>query len=165
MRETQRTEYGRRLVGARKHAKLTQVQLAKAVGMSQGALGEAETSGQGSSFTPQIAAVCGISAKWLATGEGPMTAPAAWWPFTHVSPEEIESLSDEVWLSVENFTLWKLGRPQVLGWTQSLTRQNRPTEPDGQAVGFTHTDGDKQRGGHTSNEAQPSGQRGGGAGS
>jgi transcriptional regulator with XRE-family HTH domain len=67
-----RSEYGDRLLAARKHKGMSQTALAKAVGMSQSAYGQAETTGSGSSFTSQLAEVCGVRAHWLATGEGPM---------------------------------------------------------------------------------------------
>jgi transcriptional regulator with XRE-family HTH domain len=69
-----RTEFGQRLYDARKRAKKTQVQLCKAVGMSQGNYTDLETSGQSSGFTPKIAAFLGVSVQWLAYGEGEMTA-------------------------------------------------------------------------------------------
>ena len=72
MREKVRSEYGTRLVMARKHAGLTQHAVAKAVGMSQSAYAGAETTGQGSTYTSQLAAVCGVNAEWLATGDGDM---------------------------------------------------------------------------------------------
>lgn len=73
VKDDDRSEFGRRLVAARKHAGLTQKEVALKVGMSQGTLGEAEKEGQGSSYTSQIAALCGVSAEWLATGKGDMT--------------------------------------------------------------------------------------------
>ena len=72
MRDVQRTDFGQRLAAARKHADLTQGALAKQVGMSQSAYSEAEKSGLGSAFTPQIAKACGVNVDWLATGEGEM---------------------------------------------------------------------------------------------
>lgn len=51
---------------------MTQHALAKAVGMSQSAYAGAETTGQGSSYTSQLAAACGVRAEWLATGAGKM---------------------------------------------------------------------------------------------
>lgn len=71
MRGKPRTDFGLRLYEARKDAKLTQQQLAKAVGMAQSTLTEAETTASGSSFTPQLAAACGVRAEWLATGKEP----------------------------------------------------------------------------------------------
>lgn len=67
-----RSEYGVRLLAARTHKGMSQTALAKAAGMSQSAYGQAETTGSGSSFTSQLAEVCGVRAQWLATGEGPM---------------------------------------------------------------------------------------------
>ncbi len=65
-----RSEFGNRLYQARKQAGLTQSQLAKAVGMSQGTYAELEKTGQGSSYTPAIAGVCNVSVEWLAYGQG-----------------------------------------------------------------------------------------------
>jgi transcriptional regulator with XRE-family HTH domain len=70
MKEKARSEYGSRLYAARKRAGLTQVALAKAAGMSQSTLQEAETTGLKSTYTAQLAAACGVSPQWLATGEG-----------------------------------------------------------------------------------------------
>lgn len=70
MKEKARSEFGARLYAARKHAGLTQVALAKAAGMSQSTLQEAETTGLKSTYTAQLAAACGVSPQWLATGDG-----------------------------------------------------------------------------------------------
>jgi transcriptional regulator with XRE-family HTH domain len=77
MREKARSDYGLRLLKAREHAGLTQTALSKSVGMSQSAYASAETNGQGSTYTSQLAAACGVRAEWLATGQGPMIAKAA----------------------------------------------------------------------------------------
>jgi transcriptional regulator with XRE-family HTH domain len=74
MTQKARTEYGARLYASRKHAKLTQTAIAKAVGMSQSAYAEAESTGLSSTFTAQLAAACGVNPNWLATGEGTMLA-------------------------------------------------------------------------------------------
>lgn len=71
------TEFGKRLKTARKHAKLTQVQLAKAAGIGQSTLAELEKSGFGSARVVSLAEACGVSATWLATGEGDMVEPKA----------------------------------------------------------------------------------------
>jgi transcriptional regulator with XRE-family HTH domain len=72
MAKRERTEYGARVFQARTRARLTQPQLAKAVGMSQGTLGELEYNAHSSRFTAQIATACNVRAEWLATGEGPL---------------------------------------------------------------------------------------------
>lgn len=72
MNRKPRSEYGARLLAARQYKRLTQTQLAKAVGMSQSAYGQAETTGAGSVFTSQLAAACGVRAQWLASGDGSM---------------------------------------------------------------------------------------------
>jgi transcriptional regulator with XRE-family HTH domain len=72
MKKRERTAYGERIFTARKHAKLTQIELAKAVGMAQSTLGELEYVGNGSTYTAQIAKACGVRPDWLARGEGAM---------------------------------------------------------------------------------------------
>lgn len=73
----ERTPFGDRLYAARTHAKLSQPQLAKAVGMSQSTLGELEWTGQGTSKATQIARTCGVRSEWLSEGQGPMLAQQA----------------------------------------------------------------------------------------
>lgn len=67
-----RTEFGERLFKARKHARFSQSDLAEKVGLRQSAIHEAETTGQGTTKTVQIAEVLGVRAQWLAEGVGPM---------------------------------------------------------------------------------------------
>lgn len=67
-----RTEFGERLHTARKRAGLSQTDLAAKVGVRQSTIHEAETSGQGTTKTVQIAEVLGVRAQWLADGTGPM---------------------------------------------------------------------------------------------
>jgi transcriptional regulator with XRE-family HTH domain len=69
-----RTDFGCRLFQARKSAKLTQAEAAKAVGIKQSTLSELENDGMGSAYTPALASLYGVSAIWLATGEGERTA-------------------------------------------------------------------------------------------
>ena len=66
------TDFGKRIKTARKHAKLTQVDLAEKINVAQASLSHLENSGFSSSHTVQIATACGVSAHWLATGEGDM---------------------------------------------------------------------------------------------
>jgi len=68
------TEFGKRLKAAREHAGLTQQQLAEKAQIAQSTIASAEMKGAGSRKTVQIAAVCGVSSHWLATGEGDMVA-------------------------------------------------------------------------------------------
>lgn len=77
MNEIDRTQFGARVHTARKHAKLSQTALAKAVGSSQANIADAEKTADGSSFTAQIAQVCGVNPDWLATGVGEMLARPA----------------------------------------------------------------------------------------
>lgn len=71
--ESSRTEFGQRLWLARKHAKLTQTQLARLADIkSQSTIAELEKTGLGSTFAPALARVTGVSVDWLATGKGHM---------------------------------------------------------------------------------------------
>lgn len=69
-REPNRTAFGQRLHEARVAMRLSQPELARAVGMAQSTLAEAERIGQGSSKTAQLAAALGVRAEWLADGTG-----------------------------------------------------------------------------------------------
>lgn len=71
--EMDRTPFGQRLHDARKAAGYTQEAAAKEVGMSQGTLADAEIEGKRSGYTPQLAALYGVNAAWLATGRGSKT--------------------------------------------------------------------------------------------
>ena len=69
------TEYGKRLKKAMAHAKLNQKGLIAATGLKQSTVSSAMNRSVGSSDTPAYAAACGVSALWLATGEGEMLIP------------------------------------------------------------------------------------------
>jgi transcriptional regulator with XRE-family HTH domain len=100
MSEKERTPFGARLVLARKAAKLTQVQAAKKVGMAQGTLAEAETSGSGSAYTAQLAALYGVRAGWLADGAGEMQEPSAW-PFPSIDRARFDRLTADQKVEVQ----------------------------------------------------------------
>lgn len=72
MLNSMNTDFGKRLREARKHAGLTQQQLAKKVGIGQSTIAELEKTGQGSSHVPAIAAQLRVSPLWLAKGTGEM---------------------------------------------------------------------------------------------
>ena len=66
------TDYGKRLQLAMKNAGLNQKALIKATGMAQSSVSSAMNRGSGSADTPRLAMACGVSALWLANGEGEM---------------------------------------------------------------------------------------------
>jgi len=68
-----RTEFGQRLLTARKHAGLTQIELGEKTGLGQSAIAYLESKGLASEKTWLIAQVCGVRAAWLANNDGPMT--------------------------------------------------------------------------------------------
>lgn len=66
-------EYKDRIKTARKHAKLTQVELAKLVGIDQTSISDLERGkSQSSSYNARIATACGVSSLWLEHGVGEM---------------------------------------------------------------------------------------------
>lgn len=68
-------EYSDRIRAARKHARLTQSELAKAVGITQVSVSDLERGKSvSSSYNASIAEACGVSAIWLEREEGEMTA-------------------------------------------------------------------------------------------
>lgn len=63
---------GARIREARKHAKLTQGQLASRVGVTQATISELETGeSAGTTLLATFASVLGVNALWLETGKGP----------------------------------------------------------------------------------------------
>jgi len=69
------TEYGKRLLQAMDFAKINQKELVKRTGLKQSTVSSAINRSKGSADTPAYAAACGVSALWLATGEGEMLPP------------------------------------------------------------------------------------------
>lgn len=68
-------DYKTRIKRARKHANLTQGQLAEAVGVKQASISDLETGkSQASSFSASIAKACGVDPLWLEVGTGEMTS-------------------------------------------------------------------------------------------
>lgn len=66
-------DYKDRLKAARKHARLTQGQLAEAVGLNQTSISDLERGkSKGSAYNARIAKRCGVSAIWLEDGIGEM---------------------------------------------------------------------------------------------
>lgn len=67
-------EYKDRIKAARKHASLTQIELAKLVGIDQTSISDLERGkSQSSSHSARIATACGVNALWLEQGIGEMT--------------------------------------------------------------------------------------------
>ncbi|WP_440468079.1 helix-turn-helix transcriptional regulator [Pseudomonas sp. YH-1] len=67
--------YSERLKKARKHAGLTQAELAQRVGIDQTSVSNLERGkSQSTSYNASIASVCGVNALWLENGSGEMLA-------------------------------------------------------------------------------------------
>jgi len=129
MANRSRTEYAVRLRAARKHAGLTQHQLADAVGMPQSTLSEAETTGQSSAYTPMLAKKCGVDAEWLATGRGAMVS-ASVWPFRQFSLadlHELERVSPGAIAHIEKMVLGQMSLAIQPKTNMGATRKPRET--------------------------------------
>jgi SOS-response transcriptional repressor LexA len=71
-------EFKDRLKAARRHGKLTQIELAQAVGISQTSITDLERGkSQSTSFIAELAKACGVDPLWLATGRGEMFGNAS----------------------------------------------------------------------------------------
>lgn len=94
-RNTHAMELKDRLKQARKHAKLTQTQLADAVGITQTSITDLERGkSQTTGYIAQIAKACRVSALWLASGEGVMV------PSAHDADGNLQL--DKPWLDLQN---------------------------------------------------------------
>ena len=153
MRESTRTDYANRLLQARTKAGLTQTKLAKLAGMSQSSYAQAETTGVGSAYTPQIAKICGVSAEWLATGEGEIEN-ANVWPFVLVTQEQIQQLTPTHLEMLQKFSLFLLStqgspiasQPPTTDTASSVSRRRLIVEidEDGDDSGASNPDQEKK---------------------
>lgn len=83
-----------RLKTARKNAKMTQAQLAKAVPISQGTISDLESGrNKGTASLVKIAQALKVNAHWLATGEGEMNLDGI--PISKVELREVEFWSGD----------------------------------------------------------------------
>lgn len=104
------SEFKDRLKQARKNAKMTQVELAKAVNTTQGSISDLE-SGRNKSTTNliEIAGALGVNPTWLATGQGEMT--------THPSLEELKLKAEAIKTNDTKSNILSMARPvPVLSW-------------------------------------------------
>lgn len=73
--ERHRTQFGQRMWEARNDACLSLEAAAQKIGVSVSTLSQAENTGQGTALIFQFADLYGVSARWLALGEGPKVTP------------------------------------------------------------------------------------------
>lgn len=71
----ERSAFGQRMFDAREAAGLTQMDVRAQIGCSQGTLSQLEGMSESSGLVSQFAELYRVSAKWLATGDGPREAP------------------------------------------------------------------------------------------
>lgn len=105
-----RTPFGQRMFDARMASKLSQIEVCNKLSISQSTLSDAERVANGSSHTPRFAALYGVHARWLATGEGPrpVEAKPPPWPLHRISPEQWENLPDRWRGAIEDAAVAKL---------------------------------------------------------
>lgn len=98
-----RSEFGQRLLQARKHAGLRQKDVAEAVGMGQSNVALLEKTANGSSHTAAMSALCGVNAMWLETGQGEMlgggTGTLTLKPIAHADQYDVLAQRREFMLS------------------------------------------------------------------
>lgn len=131
--------FGQRLRAARKNAKLTQAGTAKKAGMSQSTLSELESDEYPTStFTPRLAHIYGVSARWLADGDGPMVpvrpvepssddaeATPPGWPFSaRIDPHAFAALDPAVKEDIEDYIELKISKASG-GVRKSTARKAR----------------------------------------
>lgn len=104
------TEYGNRLKAARKHAGFTQERLRDITGVPQSTISSAERDGHGSAETPVYAKACGVSAMWLATGEGEMIAE----PMRELTIEEMAKVSGGSGITTSHIGTAKVIRQEAM---------------------------------------------------
>ncbi|MCP2517426.1 helix-turn-helix domain-containing protein [Achromobacter mucicolens] len=110
--------FGERLKESRRAANLTQKQVATKVGMAQATLSQLEgDTYPTSTYTPRLAHLYGVSARWLADGDGPRSSseadaePAATaWPFERVTLEQFASLPRSVKADIEDYIEMKISK-------------------------------------------------------
>lgn len=110
--------FGERLKESRRAANLTQKQVAVKVGMAQATLSQLEgDSYPTSSYTPRLAHLYGVSARWLADGDGPRSPEVAAdertqaeWPFEKVTLQQFESLPRSVKADIEDYIEMKVAK-------------------------------------------------------
>lgn len=102
---------GMRVKQARKHAKLTQVELAKAIDTSQGAISDLENGrNESSTNLVQMAKVMGVNPTWLATGEGEMLDQPAPYQLDRRGLGNVEPV---------DMSKMKLKKAPILNWVQA----------------------------------------------
>lgn len=113
--------FGERLKESRRAANLTQKQVATKVGMAQATLSQLEgDTYPTSSYTPRLAHLYGVSARWLADGDGPRASSAAdaepiaaAWPFEKVTLEQFASLPRSVRADIEDYIEMKVAKSKA----------------------------------------------------
>lgn len=94
---------GERFKLARKHAKLSQEELALAVGCTQGLISKIERGDQDATgLIVKIAEACGVSAKWLALGQGEMLDETKYPRYKANEPQKInQTFSEHNFITIE----------------------------------------------------------------
>ena len=83
----------KRISRTRKERGITQTELARRVGVSQGTIGHIEAGRNDTSkYLGKISSALGVRAEWLEFGRGETTSE---WPFPGVSPEDYACLPTE----------------------------------------------------------------------
>ncbi|MDH1074574.1 helix-turn-helix domain-containing protein [Pseudomonas nitroreducens] len=113
-------EYKDRIKAARKHAKLTQVELAKRVGIDQTSVSDLERGkSQSSSYNARIAVACGVNPLWLEDGIGEMVASISTANARLDAGESSEALSAEAKQGAADIVLAMLKKHAAKGMSSA----------------------------------------------
>jgi transcriptional regulator with XRE-family HTH domain len=109
--------FGERLKESRQSSNLTQKQVSKKVGIAQSTLSQLEGGAfPASRYTPRLAHLFGVSARWLADGEGPKAVGDTGgssdppWPFNRVTEAQFASLPHRIKADIEDYIEMKLAK-------------------------------------------------------
>lgn len=73
--QKKRTDFGERMLKARKNANLTQLEVHDALGIAQSTLSHLEVAARGSAHTVEFARLYNVSPEWLSSGFGDLDDP------------------------------------------------------------------------------------------
>lgn len=99
-------DMGTRVKFCREKRQMSQMDLAKKIGVSQGTIAHIESGrNQSTKYIVDLAKALKVSAEWLSEGKGKLMDD---WPFPNVSQSDYLALSDSTKQEIEQFVLFKI---------------------------------------------------------
>lgn len=139
--KSNRTEFGKRVLRARKWAGMTQQDLADAIGCRQSNIAEAEHRADASMLTVAIARATGTCPDWLATGQGEMCANSPDSPpVPNISLSDAPEPTDVIRVLAQLLMPLNASRRKAVG-SLLLSLSDDPTQWDGIAPDISYLTG------------------------